>query len=148
MTNKEIYLKTIRAAQNLTKFGIVKGDVIAFVARNHHNLAPVIFAALTLAAPTNALDPSFKKGLLKNIVQVSYTKSKVITILFTDEIVPMFKLTKPKIVFCGSDNICVVQESLNELQLPIPIFIFDGKVDGSRSVEDLFTETGIEHQFM
>lgn len=48
MTNREIRNRTIRAAQNLTKLGIGFDDVIQVIAKNHHYLAPVIFAALTI----------------------------------------------------------------------------------------------------
>lgn len=62
MTNAEIRTKTIRAAVSLGEMGFGHGDVVAIIARNHHNLAPIVFAAACLAAPVNTLDPNFKKG--------------------------------------------------------------------------------------
>lgn len=62
MTNGEIRWRTIRAAQNLNKLGIEVNDVIQVIAQNHHYLAPIIFAALTIGAPVNAIDVRFEKG--------------------------------------------------------------------------------------
>lgn len=65
MTNGEIRWRTIRAAQNLTKLGIGFDDVIQVIAKNHHYLAPIVFAALTIGAPVNAIDVQFTKGTEK-----------------------------------------------------------------------------------
>lgn len=65
MTNGEIRLRTIRAAQNLTKLGIGFDDVIQVIAKNHHYLAPIVFAALTIGAPVNAIDVQYTKGTEK-----------------------------------------------------------------------------------
>lgn len=67
MTNGEIRWRTIRAAQNLTKLGIGFDDVIQVIAKNHHYLAPIMFAALTIGAPVNAIDVQFTKGKIKMI---------------------------------------------------------------------------------
>lgn len=63
LTNAEIRLKTIRAIQNLTKLGYKRGDIFGLAARNSHHLAPIVFAAMTIGAPVNTLDPSMAKGL-------------------------------------------------------------------------------------
>lgn len=65
MTNREIRTRTIQAAQNLTKLGIGFHDVIQVIAKNHHYLAPIIFGALTIGAPVNAIDVQFTKGVLR-----------------------------------------------------------------------------------
>lgn len=62
MTNGEIRLKSIRAAQNLLKLGYKQKDVFAFYTKNGHNLAPIVFGSLTIGAAINGLDPNFKKG--------------------------------------------------------------------------------------
>lgn len=59
LSNHEIRTKTICVAQNLLKMGLTAGDVVAVVTRNHHYVAPVIFACLTIATPVNTLDASF-----------------------------------------------------------------------------------------
>lgn len=60
MTNGEILLNSIRVAQHLQQLGIQSGDVVGIIARNHANVVAVMFGAVAIAAPTNALDPSFK----------------------------------------------------------------------------------------
>lgn len=59
LTNHEIKIKTVYVAQNLLKIGVNAGDVVAVIARNHHYIAPVVFACLTIGAPVNTLDASF-----------------------------------------------------------------------------------------
>lgn len=59
LTNHEIKVKTICVSQNLLKIGVNAGDVIAIIAGNHHYVAPVVFACLTIGAPVNTLDASF-----------------------------------------------------------------------------------------
>lgn len=73
MTNAEIRLNSIRAAQNLIKLGIQFGDVFGFVAKNTKHLASIAFAALLVGAPINALDSRFKKGFLFFLI-IQYTK--------------------------------------------------------------------------
>lgn len=60
----------------------------------------------------------------------------------------MLALTKPKLLFCDAGIIVAVRLALQQLQMPIPVFTFGGKVDGARVVDDLFTETGYEKDFM
>lgn len=62
MKNSEIRKKTIRAAQHLHKMGFGEHDVIGIVAKNHHYLAPIAFASMSLAAALNPMDPNFKTG--------------------------------------------------------------------------------------
>lgn len=59
LTNHEIRMKTILVSQNLLKIGVKAGDVVAVIVQNHHYVAPVIFACLTILAPVNTLDASF-----------------------------------------------------------------------------------------
>lgn len=62
MKNSEIRLKTIRAAQHLLNMGYGKNDVIGIVAKNHQNLAPIVFACFSIGAPINPMDPKFRAG--------------------------------------------------------------------------------------
>lgn len=126
LTNEQIRMMTIRAAQNITKLGLAKGDVIGIVASNHHQLAPIVFAAMAIGCPINPLDPSFVCG----------------------EISHMFGITQPKLVFCNRDKIDVVRESLDSLNITAPIFTFDGPTLNSRAVDDLLVATHEEHQFV
>lgn len=80
ITNGEIRWRTIRAAQNLAKLGIGFDDVIQVIAKNHHYLAPIVFAAFTLGAPVNGIDVQFTKGSIdeKNIRVVEYYIYRII----------------------------------------------------------------------
>lgn len=66
---------------------------------------------------------------------------------FTDEIAQMLKLTKPKLIFCESNNVLRIRDSLKVLNTAVPIFGFGGKVDGARMVEELFIPCGDEEEF-
>lgn len=62
MKNSEIRMKTIHAAEHLLNMGYGKNDVIGVVARNHHHLAAIVFAAFAIGAPLNPIDPNFTAG--------------------------------------------------------------------------------------
>lgn len=62
--------------------------------------------------------------------------------IILDEIAHIMQLTKPKLIFCDSDNITTVREALKQLDTSVPIFTLDGKVDGARLVDELFIDTG------
>lgn len=126
MTNEEIRVKTIRAAQNLQKLGFQPNDVFGFMARNSHHLAPIVFASLCLGCPFNPIDPSFQK----------------------QEIMHMFAITQPKLVFCDVDKYELVEECLQELDNDSKIFTFGGTVGESILVDGLFEETFTENDFM
>lgn len=68
MKNSEIRMKSIRAAEHLHNMGYGKNDIIGIVARNHHHLAPIVFASFAIAAPVNPMDPNFKAGKFCAIV--------------------------------------------------------------------------------
>lgn len=113
------------AAINLHKIGITKGDRIGFATKNHTKLAPIVFAALSIAAPLSTLDPNFN----------------------CDEMMHTLRLTQPKLMFCEFSNIDVVRSALAQLQLPIPVYTFGGTAAGAHSVEDLFAPCENEDLF-
>lgn len=119
-------MEIIRAAQNILKLGFKEDDVFAVIARNSEHLAPIVFASMSIGCPVNALDPSFGKA----------------------EIVHMFRITKPKVVFCDVDKLPAVRESLKELKWNVMIFTFNGKTEDSRSVNELLVGTGCESEFL
>lgn len=126
MTNEEIRLKTIRAAQNLLKIGYRDGDIIGIIARNSHHLAPIVFAALSIGCPITTLDTSWT----------------------TQEIVHIFGKIKPKVVFCDEENVRTVKDSMDHLVLKAKLFTFGNETKLSRSVDDLFVTTKKEDEFM
>lgn len=121
-----MYIKTIRAAQNMQKLGCKPKDVVEIIASNDHHLAPIVYASFCLGCPVNALD----KSLGKNDIQ------------------HMLNITKPRLVFCDVDVCDLVAECLSELGIGAKIYTFGGQTKNSGAVENLFTETGEEKNFM
>lgn len=117
--------RTIRAAVNLQMRGYKPGQVIGVSAKNSHNLAPVVFAAYCLGCPVNALATSFVKT----------------------EVVHMFTITKPSVVFCDVEEHEKMVESLQGCGIEAKIITMNGKIDGCEQVEDLLVETGLESTF-
>lgn len=126
MTFDEIKTKTIRAAQNLEAMGYKKGQVFGLVAGNSHNVAPITIASIAIGCVVNPLAPCFGKT----------------------ELIHMFKVTKPVLLFCDIDCYGLINECLDELKKDVRIFTFGGSFGRSKPVEDLFKETQKEHLFM
>lgn len=126
MTNEEIRIKTIRAAQNLQKLGFQPNDVLGFMARNSHHVAPIIFAAFCLGCPINTIDPSFQKT----------------------EVMHMFSMTKPSLIFCDVDKYELMMECLESLENDSRVFTFGGTQGESILVDVLFEETFSEKDYL
>lgn len=125
ITYHDMYLKTIRAAQNLQKRGVQSHQVFSFMVNHADFLTPIVLAAMCLACPINAMHP----------------------LLSEQEIAQVLKKTKPAILFCAVDEYKRIDEVLQELNLNVKVFILDGCIDGLESVEELFIETGTEKLF-
>lgn len=63
MTVGDIRTQTIRCAQNLQKLGCAQNDHITIIARNSHNLTPLVLASICIGAPISPLDVVIVKGL-------------------------------------------------------------------------------------
>lgn len=105
--------------------GCEPGDVICIIAKNNHLVAPIFFASLCIACPLNCLDSLFSKT----------------------EIVHMFSITAPKVVFCDCDVYDLVRECLIELENDASVFTFGGTTGDSISVEQVFEQTPEENKF-
>ncbi|XP_031635418.1 4-coumarate--CoA ligase-like 7 [Contarinia nasturtii] len=126
MTYDELRLKTIRAAQNLQKKGFQYKDVFAFLAVNSDDLCPIVFASFCMGCTINPLHSTLSKK----------------------EIALNLKKTNTKAIFCDVDSYNLICEALNESQLKVPIFTFDGQISTSEPVESLLIQTGNEHEFV
>lgn len=126
MTFEEIKTKTIRAAQNLQAFGYERGQVFGLVARNSHHVAPITFASIAIGCAVNPLAASFGRT----------------------ELIHMFKITKPVLVFCDIDCYELIDSCLDALGSVARIFTFGGSLGRSEPVENLFKYTHKEDQFM
>lgn len=118
-------MKTIRAAQNLQKRGVQSHQVFSFMVNHADYLTPIVLAAMCLACPINAMHPLLSK----------------------QEIAQVLQKTKPTILFCAVDEYKRINEVLQELKVNVKVLILDGHIDGLESIEELFMETGTEHQF-
>lgn len=121
-----MWLKTVRAAQNLQSRGFEPRQVFCFMADHSDNLTPIILASACLACPILALHPSLSK----------------------DEIVRILKKAKPSAVFCDGKACDEMKAALKEMQLNAEMFTLDGHFDGFEPVESLFAETNMENDFV
>lgn len=126
MTFNEIRIKSVRAAQNLQKRGYGSKQVFGVLARNSHHLAPIVFASISIGCPVNALDPSFGRI----------------------ELIHMLKVMKPALMFCDADVYNLLKESLTQLGNGAEIFTFGGSNNETEPVENLFSETENENDFL
>lgn len=116
---------TIRSAQNLQVRGYKTQQVFGVISGNVVHLAPIVFASLCMGCPISTLDASAEK---RNIIH-------------------MIKNIEPQIIFCDVAVYDLIVECLNEVKNDLKIFTFNGTKNGSESVENLTTETGIEEDF-
>lgn len=126
MTFEELYVKSVRAAQNIQKLGYHRGDIFAVISKNNHDLSSIVMALLSTGHPFNTLDPSFTEI----------------------EMTHMLNLTKPKLIFTELESYEIVKQSLQNVNNDAKIYTFGGQIEDSLPVENLFVETGIESEFM
>ncbi|XP_070502887.1 luciferin 4-monooxygenase-like [Chironomus tepperi] len=118
VTCQQMYDRSIRIAKYLTKCGMKEGDLIGLVTANSENLAPIVFACFTLGLPINPLSPIMNE---KDIVQ-------------------MFTMTKPKMIFCDADNVKVVQNAVDEMKSEAKVLTVMDKVDGHDCATEILKE--------
>lgn len=119
-------MKTIQAAQNLTDRGYKSKQVFGIVAENSDYLAPIVYAAFCMACPVNALSCYVGKS----------------------DVVRMFGITEPSVVFCDVEVYDLINECLIELGNKAEMFTLNGTKGDSQPVKNLFKETGTEEWFM
>lgn len=128
MTFNELRLKSIRAAQNLEKYGFCARQKFCVMTIHNENLMPIVLASIALACPMVPLS-----GLLT-----------------TDEIVRILTKIKPSVVFCDAKLFSQMNDALNGLQFKMKVFLLDDvrlDDDGVESVVNLFRATGEESSF-
>lgn len=125
LSYNELHSKSVRAAQNIRKLNFLKGDVVAIVSKNNHELLPLLVALLSLDYPINPLDPTFSEEIFLH----------------------MLGITKPKLVFCDLESYHAVRKYLRQLNNGAKIYTFCGQIDESLAVNAFFIETGREAEF-
>ena len=126
LTCYEMRLRTLRIAKSLSQLGYKKGDIVGVMARNSENLAPLVFALLTLGLPVNSLSPTF----LKN------------------DIIQLFSTTRPSLIFCDSDLIKIMQSAIDEIGIKSNIYTLNCKINRYNFVGDLMMESFNDDNFM
>lgn len=126
MTRGEARELSINVARNLIKLGIKPDDVVGVICRNSKYVPVVLYGCIIVGAPINPLDVSFGK----------------------DDIKHMFKLTKPKIVFCDHDMYQVTKEVLNEMHNDAKVFTLLGEVPDVAFVEEIAKYSGDDSTFI
>lgn len=128
MKSGEIFENAVRAALNFRDLGLKEGDIIGIAAKNSKLLSSLVVGAFTLGTPINTLDPLFLK----------------------DDIAHMFRITRPKIVLCDLENYQEVSSALQEIRLPVQVYIFsDAKLPkGAKSVGELLVAHSEERSFV
>jgi 4-coumarate--CoA ligase len=125
MTGEELRLKIIRVAQHLTNLGIKDEDVVGVLCENSMDLMAFVNGIMQLGAIVNAMSVDHSQ----------------------DDLLSMFRDTKPKLVLCDAKAYEKVKNVLSELHLAAPIFITHGEVDGALSADELFKATGEEEAY-
>ncbi|KAL7025587.1 hypothetical protein ACKWTF_013550 [Chironomus riparius] len=115
VTCQQMYDRSIKIAKYLTTCGMKEGDLIGLVAANTENLAPIVFASFTLGLPVNPLSPAMNE---KDIVQ-------------------MFSMTKPKMIFCDAENVKIVQNAVDEMKSEAKILTVMNKIDGYKCATEI-----------
>ncbi|XP_065091266.1 probable 4-coumarate--CoA ligase 1 [Ochlerotatus camptorhynchus] len=123
---EEIRLRSIRAAQNLTKLGCKQGDMVGFAVRNRENVAPLVYGCFLIGAPVNCVDPDFTAA----------------------DMAHMFRISKPVLVVADEDNVETVKAGCQDAGIS-PKFVVMDRASGEDDLSgwDVVKETGMEHYY-
>lgn len=100
--------------------------MIFFLTDNSADVAPLVFAALCLGCAITSLP-------------LCYTKMEYSQYL---------NIVRPSHVFCDSGYYVVLKECLMDLNIDATFFTFDGQLDESHSIEDLFEGNDFDAYFV
>ncbi|XP_031628671.1 4-coumarate--CoA ligase-like 7 [Contarinia nasturtii] len=126
LTKAEVRKRTIRCAQNLIRLGCKQNDCISIISRNHHNLTPLLYAAICIGSPVSPLD--------------------VVTV--KDGISLILQRVRPTFIFCDSDVLQTIKETTTDIGLNTKLFTVNGSLNGFDSIDSLMVETGTEDSFV
>lgn len=126
ITCRQMYQKSVNIASYLQALNFNEGDVAGLVALNTDELAPVIFACLTLGLPINSLVPTLSES----------------------EMIYVYSNTKPKLIFCDADVVQKMEAVVKELPTDCVIFTLDKKVVNFGFVGDISASNSCSERFM
>lgn len=118
VTCYEMRQRSIKIARHLQSLNVAQGDVIGIIASNSEYLSPIVFACLSLGLPMVPLAPDTPES----------------------EVVHLYAMTKPKIVFCDAAVAQATEKFLNEIANLKPlIYTLIEKIAGYQFVEDVLS---------
>lgn len=115
LTCGEISEMMTNIAKNLKMLGLKFGETAGLFATNTTYVAPTIFACYLLGLPMSPIDVSFD----------------------TNQIVQIYRQTKPKIVFCDHSVVEKLISALQILQSEARVVILTEKIEGFLHITDL-----------
>lgn len=125
-TFDELHELTIRIAKRLRSVGLERGEVVFFLTENTADIPALVFAALCLGCVITARRSSSSK-----LEHVRY-----------------LTVVKPKYVFCDLEHYNMMKECLIDLKIQAKFFTFDGQIDESILVNDLFEVDDMDSYFV
>lgn len=127
LTCDDIRLRSIRAAQNLTKLGYKQGDMVGFAMRNRENVAPLVYGCFLIGAPVNCVDPDFTAA----------------------DMAHMFRISRPVLVVADEENVGTVKAACRDAGINPKFVVVDrATVEGDLSGSDVVKETGNEQYYL
>lgn len=114
VTCRQMYERTINIASYLQELNYHHGDVVGIIASNSDDLAPTVFACLTLGLPISSLSPAMSES----------------------EMIFVYSNTKPKLIFCDADIVKKVEAVVRELPTDCLLFTLSRKVENFKFIED------------
>lgn len=100
LMNHEILRNSVRMSLHLRDLGLKEGDVIGVTAGNTRYISQLIVAALTNGYPISTIDPY-------------------------QDLVHVFSLTEPKLIFCDQSHLEIVKKCVVQLNNTPRIYICD-----------------------
>jgi 4-coumarate--CoA ligase len=126
LTCHEMRKRTMKIVNYLQTSGYKQGDIVGIMASNSENLAPVVFACLSLGLPINPLAP----------------------VMTECDVIQMYSKTKPKIIFCDANIVETLKNAVKKMKTKCEIYTLMAKVDGFKFVDDLLAVDYDENCFV
>jgi 4-coumarate--CoA ligase len=126
ITCREMRRRTMKIVNYLRNAGFKQGDIAGVMAANSENLAPVVFACLTLGMPVNPLA----------------------TLMTENDVIFMYSKTKPKIIFCDASVVKTVQNAVDKISTKPEIYTLMERVEGYKFVDNLLNVELNEDDFV